>query len=73
VSPLHRPYAARSFLSALRSPSPSSPAPPPTHPTPAQYLYTLTVKDSEKADKLKSSLPPGLSRSELPKKGSSRL
>ena len=32
-----------------------------------QYLYTLTVKDSDKADKLKQSLPPGLQRTELPK------
>ncbi|KAF2669656.1 hypothetical protein BT63DRAFT_372967 [Microthyrium microscopicum] len=24
-----------------------------------KYLYTLTIKDSEKADKLKQSLPPG--------------
>ncbi|KAI6658507.1 60S ribosomal protein L38 [Oopsacas minuta] len=26
-----------------------------------RYLYTLAVTDKEKADKLKSSLPPGLS------------
>lgn len=25
----------------------------------SKYLYTLSVKDSDKADKLKSSLPPG--------------
>ena len=25
----------------------------------SRYLYTLTVKDSDKADKLKQSLPPG--------------
>ena len=34
----------------------------------SQYLYTLTVKDSDKADKLKQSLPPGLQRTELPAK-----
>lgn len=26
----------------------------------SRYLYTLCVKDSDKADKLKQSLPPGL-------------
>jgi len=26
----------------------------------SRYLYTLCVPDSEKADKLKQSLPPGL-------------
>ncbi|XP_068661910.1 large ribosomal subunit protein eL38z/eL38y-like [Aristolochia californica] len=31
----------------------------------AKYLYTLCVFDSEKADKLKQSLPPGLSVQEL--------
>lgn len=25
----------------------------------SRYLYTLTVKDADKADKLKQSLPPG--------------
>ena len=30
-----------------------------------KYLYTLAVKDSEKADKLKSSLPPGAWRARL--------
>ena len=28
----------------------------------SRYLYTLTVKDTEKADKLTQSLPPGLTR-----------
>ncbi|KAJ8613213.1 hypothetical protein MRB53_037079 [Persea americana] len=28
-----------------------------------RYLYTLTLKDADKADKLKQSLPPGASRS----------
>ncbi|CAK9328569.1 unnamed protein product [Citrullus colocynthis] len=31
----------------------------------SKYLYTLCVFDSEKADKLKQSLPPGLSVQEL--------
>ena len=26
----------------------------------SKYLYTLSIKDLEKADKLKQSLPPGL-------------
>ncbi|EME39279.1 hypothetical protein DOTSEDRAFT_138888 [Dothistroma septosporum NZE10] len=33
-----------------------------------RYLYTLTLKDSDKAEKLKQSLPPGLTISETPKK-----
>jgi hypothetical protein len=32
-----------------------------TAPLFAQYLYTLSVPDQEKADKLKQSLPPGAS------------
>ena len=32
---------------------------------PFQYLYTLTVTDEEKANKLKQSLPPGLPRTDL--------
>jgi large subunit ribosomal protein L38e len=28
----------------------------------SRYLYTLTVKDADKADKLKQSLPPGACR-----------
>lgn len=40
----------------------------PASPIRSQYLYTLTVKDSDKADKLKQSLPPGLQRTELPAK-----
>ncbi|KAL7169200.1 hypothetical protein ACSBR2_034274 [Camellia fascicularis] len=31
----------------------------------SRYLYTLCVFDSEKADKLKQSLPPGLSVQDL--------
>ncbi|KAL3523162.1 hypothetical protein ACH5RR_015996 [Cinchona calisaya] len=31
----------------------------------SKYLYTLSVFDSEKADKLKQSLPPGLSVQDL--------
>ncbi|KAE8676328.1 60S ribosomal protein L38 [Hibiscus syriacus] len=31
----------------------------------SKYLYTLRVSDAEKADKLKQSLPPGLSVQEL--------
>jgi len=27
----------------------------------SRYLYTLTVQDKEKAEKLKQSLPPGMS------------
>jgi len=41
--------------------------PAPLHPPPlstqvrcSKYLYTLCVTDSEKADKLRQSLPPGL-------------
>ncbi len=34
----------------------------------SQYLYTLVIKDEEKANKLKQSLPPGLQKQELPKK-----
>jgi large subunit ribosomal protein L38e len=34
----------------------------------SKYLYTLVVKDAEKASKLKSSLPPGLTRVYLPKR-----
>nr|POE63477.1 60s ribosomal protein l38 [Quercus suber] len=33
-----------------------------------RYLYTLVLKDSDKADKLKQSLPPGLSIADTPKK-----
>ncbi|KAF2090782.1 60S ribosomal protein L38 [Saccharata proteae CBS 121410] len=33
-----------------------------------RYLYTLVLKDSDKAEKLKQSLPPGLTISEVPKK-----
>ena len=31
----------------------------------SKYLYTLSVPDSDKADKLKQSLPPGLTVNEL--------
>jgi large subunit ribosomal protein L38e len=31
----------------------------------SKYLYTLCVKDLEKADKLKQSLPPGLTVKDL--------
>lgn len=31
----------------------------------SKYLYTLTVADSEKAEKLTQSLPPGLSRKDI--------
>lgn len=34
----------------------------------SKYLYTLVVKDDEKANKLKQSLPPGLQRVDIPKK-----
>eukprot|EP00516_Mucochytrium_quahogii_P010169 CAMPEP_0203771168 /NCGR_PEP_ID=MMETSP0099_2-20121227/3250_1 /ASSEMBLY_ACC=CAM_ASM_000209 /TAXON_ID=96639 /ORGANISM=" , Strain NY0313808BC1" /LENGTH=71 /DNA_ID=CAMNT_0050668453 /DNA_START=46 /DNA_END=261 /DNA_ORIENTATION=- len=33
----------------------------------SRYLYTLCVTDSEKADKLTQSLPPGLKRQEIGK------
>ncbi|KAK3994793.1 ribosomal protein L38e [Cladorrhinum sp. PSN332] len=33
-----------------------------------RFLYTLVLKDSEKAEKLKQSLPPNLQIKELPKK-----
>ncbi|KAF2169051.1 hypothetical protein M409DRAFT_65351 [Zasmidium cellare ATCC 36951] len=33
-----------------------------------RYLYTLAVKDNDKAEKLKQSLPPSLTISETPKK-----
>ena len=31
----------------------------------SRYLYTLTVEDAEKAEKLSQSLPPGLNRKEV--------
>ncbi|KAL7454222.1 hypothetical protein ACHAWC_005861 [Mediolabrus comicus] len=31
----------------------------------SKYLYTLSVEDSEKADKLTQSLPPGLKREDV--------
>jgi len=31
----------------------------------SKYLYTLVIKDREKAEKLKQSLPPGLSVKEI--------
>ncbi|KAG9244955.1 putative 60S ribosomal protein L38 [Calycina marina] len=33
-----------------------------------KHLYTLIVKDSEKAEKLRQSLPPNLTIAETPKK-----
>ncbi|PNS17769.1 hypothetical protein CAC42_3164 [Sphaceloma murrayae] len=33
-----------------------------------RYLYTLVLKDSDKAEKLKQSLPPGLTITDAPKK-----
>ncbi|KAF2142250.1 uncharacterized protein K452DRAFT_287470 [Aplosporella prunicola CBS 121167] len=33
-----------------------------------RFLYTLVLKDSDKAEKLKQSLPPGLTISDIPKK-----
>ncbi|MDI1491040.1 MAG: 60S ribosomal protein L38 [Ramalina farinacea] len=33
-----------------------------------RFLYTLVLKDSDKADKLKQSLPPGLTMTDVPKK-----
>ncbi|KAK5015027.1 ribosomal protein L38e [Cryomyces antarcticus] len=33
-----------------------------------RYLYTLVLKDSDKAEKLKQSLPPGLTITDTPKK-----
>ncbi|KAL8986280.1 MAG: hypothetical protein Q9205_000264 [Flavoplaca limonia] len=33
-----------------------------------RFLYTLVLKDSDKADKLKQSLPPGLTITDIPKK-----
>ncbi|KAB5531192.1 ribosomal protein L38e [Coniochaeta sp. 2T2.1] len=33
-----------------------------------RHLYTLVLKDSDKAEKLKQSLPPSLQIKELPKK-----
>ncbi|KAI1104859.1 ribosomal protein L38e [Jackrogersella minutella] len=34
----------------------------------SKHLYTLILKDSDKAEKLKQSLPPGLQIKEVPKK-----
>ncbi|KAI0874621.1 ribosomal protein L38e [Hypoxylon argillaceum] len=34
----------------------------------SKYLYTLVLKDSDKAEKLKQSLPPGLQIKDVPKK-----
>lgn len=31
----------------------------------SRYLYTLSVEDAEKADKLTQSLPPGLKREDI--------
>ncbi|KAI9814912.1 MAG: 60S ribosomal protein L38 [Thelocarpon impressellum] len=33
-----------------------------------RLLYTLVLKDTDKAEKLKQSLPPGLAISDVPKK-----
>ncbi|KAJ9630520.1 60S ribosomal protein L38 [Taxawa tesnikishii (nom. ined.)] len=33
-----------------------------------RFIYTLVLKDSDKADKLKQSLPPGLTITDVPKK-----
>ncbi|CAD0081554.1 unnamed protein product [Aureobasidium vineae] len=33
-----------------------------------RYLYTLVLKDQDKAEKLKQSLPPGLTITDAPKK-----
>ncbi|KAK4966101.1 60S ribosomal protein L38 [Elasticomyces elasticus] len=33
-----------------------------------RYLYTLVLKDADKAEKLKQSLPPGLTITDVPKK-----
>jgi len=33
-----------------------------------KYLYTLVLKDNDKAEKLKQSLPPNLQITEVPKK-----
>ncbi|KAL8771064.1 MAG: hypothetical protein Q9194_005007 [Teloschistes cf. exilis] len=33
-----------------------------------RFLYTLVLKDSDKADKLKQSLPPGLKIEDVPKR-----
>ncbi|KAG9740514.1 hypothetical protein KCU73_g9187, partial [Aureobasidium melanogenum] len=33
-----------------------------------RYLYTLVLKDQDKAEKLKQSLPPSLTISDVPKK-----
>ncbi|KAF2405508.1 ribosomal protein L38e [Trichodelitschia bisporula] len=35
-----------------------------------RYLYTLVLKDSERAEKLKQSLPPGLSITDVERKSS---
>ena len=34
----------------------------------SKYLFTLVIKDEEKANTLKQSLPPGLQRVDLPRK-----
>ncbi|KAF8464605.1 60S ribosomal protein L38-1 [Kalaharituber pfeilii] len=34
----------------------------------SRHLYTLVLNDAEKADKLRQSLPPGLTIDEVPKK-----
>ncbi|KAM3080062.1 60S ribosomal protein L38 [Clarireedia jacksonii] len=33
-----------------------------------RYLYTISVKDADKAEKLKQSLPPNLTITDIPKK-----
>ncbi|KAF2749308.1 ribosomal protein L38e [Sporormia fimetaria CBS 119925] len=34
----------------------------------SRFVYTLTLKDTEKAEKLKQSMPPGLTITEVKKK-----
>ncbi|KAK3178236.1 60S ribosomal protein L38 [Lepraria neglecta] len=34
----------------------------------SRFMYTLVLRDSEKADKLKQSLPPNLTMTDVPKK-----
>lgn len=45
--------------------APQSSYPPTHHHHRQQYLYTLSVADSDKAEKLTQSLPPGLQRKDL--------
>jgi hypothetical protein len=55
IDPTHRPTRHPPISNNI-------PPPPPLH---TQYLYTLSVADADKAEKLTQSLPPGLQRKDI--------